>query len=88
MIRTIQRRGFLFAAEDRRSVQSNPDLSASHALLAAALAKLGRMEAARSAAKMALTLQRSFSVRKYLAAVNAVPVQSLAEAWRQAGLPP
>jgi TolB-like protein len=46
-----------------RSVQSNPDFSVSCSLLAAALAKLGRMEAAQSEAKKVLTLQRSFSAR-------------------------
>jgi TolB-like protein len=74
----------------RRSVESNPDFSLSHSLLAAALAKLGRMEAARSEAKKVLTLQRSFSVRKFLTAVDAVPVlaEPLADAWHQVGLPP
>jgi TolB-like protein/tetratricopeptide (TPR) repeat protein len=74
----------------RRSVQSNPDFSLSHSLLAAALAKLGLMEAARSEAKKVLTLQRSFSVRKFLTAVDAVPVlaEPLADAWHQVGLPP
>jgi adenylate cyclase len=74
----------------RRSVQSNPEFSVSHSLLAAALAKLGRMEAARSEAEKVLTLQRSFGARKFLAAVDAVPVlaEQLADAWHQVGLPP
>ncbi len=73
----------------RRSVQSNPDFSVSHTLLAATLAKLGRMEAARSEAEQVLTLERSFKVRGYLAAVNAVPAlaEPLADALHQAGLP-
>jgi adenylate cyclase len=74
----------------RRSVQSNPDFSVSHSLLAAALGKLGRLEAARSVAKKVLTLERSFRARKFLAAVDAVPIlaEPLADAWHQVGLPP
>jgi TolB-like protein len=73
----------------RRSIQSNPDFSVSHTLLAAALAKLGRIDAARSEAKQVLTLECSFRVRGYLAAVGAVPAlaEPLADALHQAGLP-
>ena len=73
-----------------RAVQSNPDFSVSHSLLAAALAKLGRVEAARAAAIQVLTLVPSFSSRQFCAAVGIVPAlaEPLADAWRQAGLPP
>lgn len=72
-----------------RSVQSNPDFSVSRSLLAAALVKLGRMEAAKSEAKKVLMLQRSFSARKFLAAIDVAPVlaEPLADAWHQVGLP-
>jgi adenylate cyclase len=73
-----------------RAVQSNPDFSVSHSLLAAALAKLGRVEAANAAVMQVLTLQPSFSSRQFCAAVGIVPAlaEPLADAWRQAGLPP
>ena len=48
-----------------RAVQSNPDMSVTHSLLAAALAKLGRVEAAKAAAMQVLTLQPSFSSRQF-----------------------
>ena len=72
-----------------RSVQSNPDFSVSHSLLAAALVKLGRVEAAKDAAKQVLTLQPSFSSRQTCEAVGMAPAlaEPPADAWRQAGLP-
>jgi Flp pilus assembly protein TadD len=72
------------------AVQSNPDFSVSHSLLAAALAKLGRMDAAKIAAMQVLALQPSFSSRQFCAAIGIVPAvaERLADAWRQAGLPP
>lgn len=48
----------------RCSVQSNLDFSVSHSLLPATLGKLGWMEAAESAEKKVLTLERSFRARK------------------------
>jgi Flp pilus assembly protein TadD len=61
-----------------------------HSLLAAALAKLGRMDAAKIAAMQVLALQPSFSSRQFCAAIGIVPAvaERLADAWRQAGLPP
>jgi TolB-like protein len=72
------------------AVQSNPDFSVSHMLLAAALAKLGRMDAAKLAAMQVLALQPSFSSHQFCAAIGIVPAVSerLADAWHQAGLPP
>ena len=74
----------------RRAVQSNPEFSVSHSLLAAALAKLGRLEAAKTTATGVLDLQPSFSARKFCTAIGMVPAlaEQLADAWHQAGLPP
>jgi adenylate cyclase len=74
----------------RRAVQSNPEFSVSHSILAAALAELGQVEAAKAAAMQVLALQPSFSSHEFCAAVGVVPTlaKPLAEAWRRAGLPP
>ena len=74
----------------RRSVQSNPGFIVPYTLLAAALAKLGRTEEAKAAAMQVLALQPSFSSSGFCAAIAIMPVlaEPLADAWRQAGLPP
>jgi TolB-like protein/Tfp pilus assembly protein PilF len=74
----------------RRAVYSNPDFSVCHSLLAAALAKLGQVEAARNAAMHVLALEPSFSPREFSAAMGIGPAlaEPLADAWRRAGLPP
>ena len=73
----------------RRAVQSNPKNSSTLRFLAAALAKLGELEAAEAAAMQALALDPSFSARALLAACGTEPelAEPLADAWRQAGLP-
>jgi adenylate cyclase len=74
----------------RRAVQSNPSFSVSHSLLAAPLAKLGRLEEAKAVAMRVLALQPSFSAAGFCAAL-ALPIElakPMAEAWREAGLPP
>jgi len=73
----------------RRAVQSNPGTSVSHSLLAAPLAKLGRMEEAKAVAKRVLELEPSFSADGFCAAL-ALPTllaRPMVEAWRAAGLP-
>lgn len=74
----------------RRAVQFTPRFSVSHSLLAAPLAKLGRMEEARAVAMKVLMLQTSFSAGGFCAALAlpAALAQPLTEAWRAAGLPP
>jgi len=74
----------------RRAVQSNPNFSFSHCLLAAALAKLGRADEAKAAAKQALALQPSFSSSGTCTGLGIVPAlaEPLTKAWREAGLPP
>jgi TolB-like protein len=71
-----------------KAVQSNPAHSISYMLLAAALAKLGRLEEARTAAASVLKLQPAFHYRQQFAGVDCAPAlaTALAEALRVAGL--
>jgi adenylate cyclase len=78
------------ASAASRAVQSNPSFSVSHCLLVAPLAKLGRLEEAKAVAMRVLGLQPSFSAAGFCAAL-ALPTElakPMAEAWREAGLPP
>jgi hypothetical protein len=61
----------------------------SHMLLAASLAKLGRLEEAKGAAAHVLALQPSYSFSKHFAGVDCAPAltTSLSEALLAAGLP-
>jgi TolB-like protein/Tfp pilus assembly protein PilF len=72
-----------------KAVQSNPAHSISHMLLAAALAKLGRLEEAKTAAASVLELQPAFQYRRQFAGVYCAPAlaASLSEALRTTGLP-
>jgi adenylate cyclase len=74
----------------RRAVQSNPNFSVSHCLLAAALAKLGRVEEARTEGRQVLALHPSFSAARFndVVGIQTVLAESLADAWSAAGLPP
>jgi TolB-like protein len=78
------------ANEARRAVEANPSFSVSHSLLAAALAKLGRVEEAEAAALQVLALQPSFSSSGFCAAIAIMPdlAATLTDAWHTAGLPP
>ena len=73
----------------RRAVQCNPGFSISHALLVAPLAKLGRIEEAKSVATQVMALQPSFSAGGFCVALAlpAALATPLTEAWRSAGLP-
>jgi len=55
---------------------SNPSFSVSHSLLAAALAKLGRMEEAKAAARQVLALEPSPSAH-----VDTAPPLGLCPRW-------
>ena len=72
-----------------KAVQSNPAHSISYMLLAAPLAKLGRLEAARAAAAQVLELQPSFRYSRQFAGVDCAPAlaASLSEALSLTGLP-
>ena len=72
-----------------RSVQANPRHSITHVQLAAALAKLGRLQEARAAAARALELHPTFRYGRQFQGVNCDPAlaASLGEALRAAGLP-
>jgi len=73
----------------RRAVQSNPDFSISHMLLAAALAKLGRFSEAKAAAARVMELQPTFRYSWQFAGVDCAPAlaAALSEALHAAGLP-
>jgi len=72
-----------------KSVQANPAHSITHVQLAAALAKLGRVDEARAAAARVLELHPTFRYSRQFAGVNCAPelAQALGEALRAAGLP-
>jgi TolB-like protein/tetratricopeptide (TPR) repeat protein len=72
-----------------RSVQANPAHSITYVQLAAALAKLGRLEEARAAAARVLELHPTFRYGRQFAGVKCAPdlAASLGDALRAAGLP-
>jgi TolB-like protein/Tfp pilus assembly protein PilF len=73
----------------RCSVQLNPRFSVPHALLAAALVRLGREDDAKAETQWVLTLDPSFTVRRFSVTTGLEPTvyAKFAEAWRAAGLP-
>ncbi|WP_192256784.1 winged helix-turn-helix domain-containing protein [Mesorhizobium silamurunense] len=72
-----------------KSVQANPAHSITYVQLAAALAKLGRLDEARAAAARVLELQPAFRYSRQFAGVNCAPAlaEALGSALRDAGLP-
>jgi len=72
-----------------KAVQANPAHSINHVMLAAALAKLGRLHEARAASARVLELQPSFRYGGQFAGVGCAPAlaASIGEALRAAGLP-
>ncbi|MCJ9730611.1 transcriptional regulator, partial [Bradyrhizobium sp. PRIMUS42] len=72
-----------------KSVQANPAHSITYVQLAAALAKLGRLDEARAAAARVLELQPAFRYSSQFAGVNCAPAlaEALGGALRDAGLP-
>jgi TolB-like protein/tetratricopeptide (TPR) repeat protein len=72
-----------------KSVQANPAHSITYVQLAAALAKLGRLEEARAAAARVLELHPPFRYSRQFAGVNCAPAlaEALGDALRAAGLP-
>jgi TolB-like protein len=72
-----------------KSVQANPAHSITYVQLAAALAKLGRLDEARAAAARVLELHPTFRYSRQFAGVNCAPAlaEALGDALRAAGLP-
>jgi tetratricopeptide (TPR) repeat protein len=72
-----------------KSVQANPAHSITHVQLAAALAKLGRRDEAKTAAAKVLELQPNFRFSRQFAGVGCEPklAASMSDALRLAGLP-
>jgi adenylate cyclase len=77
------------AADARKSIQSSPGFSIPHVLLAASLAKLGRIQEAKAAGGRVLELQPVFHYSRFLTSVNCEPTlaAALSEALRTAELP-
>jgi tetratricopeptide (TPR) repeat protein len=77
------------AAAAYKAVQSNPAHSINYVLLAAALAKVGRLEEAKTAAARVLELHPGFRYSRQFSGVDcgAALAASLGEALRAAGLP-
>jgi adenylate cyclase len=73
----------------RRSIQSNPHLSTTHAVFAGALAKSGRIDEARAAMTQALALQPKLTIGGMCAAFGIPPslATPLSEALHTSGLP-
>lgn len=76
-------------AAARKAIQFNPGFSMSHMLLAAALAKTGRTEEARSAAARVLALQPAYKFGRHFAGVDCEPplAKALGDALRTVGIP-
>jgi tetratricopeptide (TPR) repeat protein len=72
-----------------RAVQANPRHSITHVQLAAALARLGRLDEAKAAAARVLELHPTFRYGRQFQGVNCTPAlaASLGAALRAAGLP-
>ncbi|TIT65882.1 MAG: tetratricopeptide repeat protein, partial [Mesorhizobium sp.] len=72
-----------------KSVQANPAHSITYVQLAAALAKLGRLEEARAAAARVLELHPTFRYGRQFAGVNCAQAlaECLGDALHAAGLP-
>jgi TolB-like protein len=73
----------------RRSVQINPRFSVCHAFFAAALAMNERVDEAKGQAERTLTLEPTFTVRRFLAVAgfDTGVFKMLSQAWSIAGLP-
>ena len=78
------------AQAGRRSVRAIPSSSVSRSVLAAALAKLGRIEEAKAVALQVLALAPSFSAARFCAATGlpTALAEPITDAWITAGLPP
>jgi len=72
-----------------RAVESSPDFSISHAYLAAALVRSGRLEEARVTARRVLTLDPTMSIRRWSAELGFMQAvfDPFAEALHAAGIP-
>jgi adenylate cyclase len=86
----VQRGEYETAAEAaRKTFQANPYWSSAHVLLAATHAKLGRLDAAKSAAARVLELQPAYTISGFCAVFDIHPslAAPMCESLRAAGLP-
>lgn len=72
-----------------RGIECNPGFSVPHLYLTAALVGLGRSEEAKAQARRVLSLDPTFTIRRFSVTVGISPAvfKPFAEAWRKAGLP-
>ena len=72
-----------------KTFQANPYWTGAHILLAATHAKLGRLDAAKAAARRLLELQRDFTISRYCAGADMHPLLAapVSEALTLAGVP-
>jgi tetratricopeptide (TPR) repeat protein len=81
------------AAWASRSIDASPDFMTSHFILAAALARLGRIADAREAVRAGLALNPAFTIRRYRASPSSDNPRYLSglarilDALREAGVP-
>jgi adenylate cyclase len=73
----------------RSAIESNPGFSVLHAVLTAALMRLGRLEEARAAARGVLECEPSWTIRGTVDIIGVEPavISPFADAWREVGLP-
>lgn len=73
----------------RSAIDANPTFSLAHAILVAALMRLGRTEEAKAAAQTVLDCNPSFTIRGLSLVADFEPAvfRPLADAWREGGLP-
>jgi adenylate cyclase len=75
--------------ECRNALGANPHFSITHAVLAAALMRLGRVEEAKATAQLVLKCEPSFTIRGTLLITGLEPAvfEPLVDAWSEVGLP-
>jgi tetratricopeptide (TPR) repeat protein len=81
---------FAEAAEAARNgIDANPSFSNAHAILAAALMRLGRVDDAKAAFRDVFELQPGFTIGGFMRLANFEPAMSrnLADAWRELNVP-
>ena len=69
----------------RRAVESNPNFSVPHILLAVALVRLGRMDEAKGEARRVLELDPTFTMRRWSVTVGGEDTvfEPFADAWQE-----
>ena len=89
LARFLQERFDESVAAAHKSIQANPKFSTAHMLLAAPLAKLGRLDAARKAASQVMSIEPNFRIGAKIAALSlsSTVTAQFCDALRGIGLP-